>query len=60
MKIDGLIFKMHDTCISDSAGYYNAFSINQNTGIITALSPVLSTVALIVQVLKLASFMKPF
>lgn len=51
---------MHDTYISDSAGYYSAFSINQNTGIITALSPVLSTVALIVQVLKLASFMKPF
>lgn len=44
--------------VRDSAGYYNAFSINQNTGIITALSPVLSTVALIVQVTEISALQR--
>lgn len=51
---------MSDTYILDSAGYHSAFRIDPNTGIISALSPVLSTVALIVKVLKITSFINHF
>lgn len=44
--------------VRDSAGYHSAFRIDPNTGIITALSPVLSTVALIVKVTEISALQR--
>lgn len=44
--------------LNDSAGYHSAFRIDPNTGIISALSPVLSTVALIVKVTEISALQR--